>query len=250
MLVSIPIVIVQVFHPLKHRPTHQISRDEIRAVYRQGEDVVIALVEGLLDRIERLETRVTQLETQRQKNSRNSHKPPSSDGFKKRGKSQRPKSHRPSGGQPNHPGKTLEWCETVDDVVVHTVTACSKCGHSLAHIQAERLEARQVHDLPPLSVQVIEHQSEEKHCPHCGHLHRAQFPSHVSASVQYGPRLKGLLVYLMDGQLLPSNRVQELLGEVYGAKLCEGSLYRNRRDCYQRLASIEDASNKDYSPRL
>jgi len=35
-----------------------IRRDEIRAVYAQGEDAVIALVEGLLERIAVLEARV------------------------------------------------------------------------------------------------------------------------------------------------------------------------------------------------
>ncbi len=224
---------------MSHHRSHRISREEIRAVYRQGEEAVIALVEGLLDRIERLETRVGQLESQLQKTSRNSHKPPSSDGFKKRTKSQRQKSTRPSGGQPNHPGKTLEWRERVDDIVVHPVTECCACRCSLSDIQATLSQARQVHDLPPLSMQVIEHQVEAKICPDCGCLNQAQFPSHVSASVQYGPRLKGLLVYLMDGQLLPSNRVHQFLSEVYGAELSEGSLYYNRSDCYERLAPIE-----------
>ena len=42
----------------------RISRDEIREVYRQGKDAVIALVEGILDRIDALEERVSALESQ------------------------------------------------------------------------------------------------------------------------------------------------------------------------------------------
>ncbi len=68
------------------------TQEEIRAVYRQGEDIVIALVEGLWERIGQLEERIKALENQRQKDSRNSSKPPSSDGFGKRTKSLRPKS--------------------------------------------------------------------------------------------------------------------------------------------------------------
>ena len=45
-------------------PRLTISRDEIRAVYAQGEDAVIALVEGLLERINALEDRVEALENQ------------------------------------------------------------------------------------------------------------------------------------------------------------------------------------------
>ena len=224
---------------MKAQPNKRISRDEIRKVYRQGEDAVITLVEGLLDRIESLESRLSEVEAQLKKNSRNSHKPPSSDGFKKRTKSLRKKSHRPSGGQPDHRGKTLEWSETVDTIVVHRVEHCQDCGHSLERVSPTQLEARQIHDLPPLSLQVIEHHREEKHCPHCGCMNPGSFPSEVKASVQYGPRLKGLTVYLMDGQLLPSKRVQDLLREVYACDLSEGSIYRNRNDCYERLEEIE-----------
>ena len=86
----------------------RISREEIRAIYAQGEEAVIALVEGLLERIEQHETRLEALENQRHKDSRNSGKPPSGDGFGKRTKNLRPKSERKSGGQPGHPGSTLE----------------------------------------------------------------------------------------------------------------------------------------------
>jgi transposase len=42
----------------------EISREEIRTVYAQGEDAVIALVEGLLQRLAVLEQRVEALENQ------------------------------------------------------------------------------------------------------------------------------------------------------------------------------------------
>jgi transposase len=54
-----------------------ISRDEIRAIYAQGEEAVIELVEGLVARINALEDRVDALENQLSKTSRNSSKPPS-----------------------------------------------------------------------------------------------------------------------------------------------------------------------------
>jgi len=75
----------------------KLSRDEIRAVYLQGEEAVIALVEGLVARIEQLEVGVKELENQISKNSRNSSKPPSGDGFGKRTRSLRGKSERGSG---------------------------------------------------------------------------------------------------------------------------------------------------------
>ena len=91
-----------------------ISKDEIRACYAQGEEAVIALVESLVERINALEARIEVLENQKSKDSKNSSKPPSADGFAKRTKSLRTKSSRKSGGQKDHPGSTLEWREEVD----------------------------------------------------------------------------------------------------------------------------------------
>ncbi len=113
-------------------PNRQISLKQMRAVYAQGEDAVITLVEGLLEKIGQLEARIESLENQCQKDSCNSSKPPSSDGFGKRTKSLRPESQRSSGGQTAHPGSTLEWSEVVDEVVVHRVLSCEGCGRALA----------------------------------------------------------------------------------------------------------------------
>lgn len=59
------------------------SSEDIHAAYRQGEEAVRAPVEGLVAMIRQLEARVQALEDQLAKNSRNSGKPPSSDGLEK-----------------------------------------------------------------------------------------------------------------------------------------------------------------------
>jgi len=65
------------------------------------------------------------------KNSRNSSKPPSTDGFQKPApKSLREKSARPSGGQPGHAGKTLAMIEKPDGTERHRVERCQCCGRS------------------------------------------------------------------------------------------------------------------------
>jgi hypothetical protein len=45
-------------------------------------------------------------------------------------------------------------------------------------------------------------------------MNQGKLPAFVNSLVQYGPRLKGLMVYLMEGQLLPSERDRELLREL------------------------------------
>src|SRR5674476_592117 len=84
------------------------NEEEIRAIYRQGEDAMVALVGSLIRVVQALSERVQALEDQLAKNSSNSGKPPSSDGLKKKPKSLRHKSGKKSGGQPGHPGTTLQ----------------------------------------------------------------------------------------------------------------------------------------------
>lgn len=215
------------------------SREQIQAIYQQGEEAVIRLVEGLQKNIVELAKRLEELENQSKKDSKNSSKPPSSDGFGKRTKSLRSKSERPSGGQKGHEGKTLEWREEVDEVVVHGVDSCEGCGASLTDSEVLNWDLRQVHDLPPLKLEVTEHQVEVKSCEHCGLLNCGKFPTDVSNVVQYGSGVRGLMVYLMDGQLLPSERVRELFSEVFDCELSEGTLYNTRFKLYEQLEVVE-----------
>lgn len=220
-------------------PKQTISREEIRGIYQQGEDAIIALVEGLLHKIEQLEERLEVLENQAKKDSRNSSKPPSSDGLGKRTKSLRGKSERQSGGQIGHEGNTLEWREEIDETIVHRVNECESCGASLVATEILNWDLRQVHDLPPIVLKVTEHQAEVKCCNHCGLLNRGKFPADVSNVVQYGSGLKGLIVYLTEGQLLPTERVREMISEILDCKLSEGTIYNAREYCYRQLETVE-----------
>ena len=216
-----------------------MSEAEIRAIYAEGESAVVALVQGLLERLHRLESEVKELQGQLRKDSHNSSKPPSSDGFGKRTRSLRQKSERPSGGQAGHPGQTLEWRSEPDVVERHGVSVCSGCGESLTTVPVETVFSRQVFDIPPIDLVVTEHQVEVKDCPHCGQVNQGSFPAEANTVVQYGPRLKGLMVYLMEWQLLPSNRVCDLLETLGQVSVSEGTLYQVREQCYEALAPIE-----------
>jgi len=145
----------------------KITRDEIRAVYRQGEDAVITLVETLVERINALEERVAKLEGQISKNSHNSHKPPSSDSFKKTPVNHRKKSDRKSGGQPGHPGTTLHMTEHPDNVFDCTVNEFCDCGYNLSGVDSFEVERRQVFDIPDLRPKVTEFRAGKKRCPKC-----------------------------------------------------------------------------------
>ena len=87
-------------------PTLRIpTEEEIRAIAREGEEEVVALVSELVGAIAILAKRVQELEDKLAKNSHNSSKPPSSDGMRepKRTRSLRQSSGKKSGAQAGHP---------------------------------------------------------------------------------------------------------------------------------------------------
>jgi transposase len=189
-----------------------------------------------------LHAEVQTLKEQLAKDSHNSHKPPSSDGLAKpKPKSLRPPSQRPTGGQPGHPGHTLRMVEKPDRTVRHAVERCAHCGRLLGKQAPDRVERRQVFDLPEPKLEVTEHQAEIKTCP-CGCVNRAAFPPEAAAPVQYGPRVKSVGVYLSEYQLLPYDRLAEILRDLFACeRFSEGTLANFKADCSRRLEPVEAA---------
>jgi len=187
-----------------------------------------------------LRDRVQALEEKAAKDSHNSSKPPSSDGLSKpKPKSLRTPSARPAGGQPGHPGQTLRMVEKPDRTVSHPVERCAGCGRSLAGQAPDRVERRQVFDLPEPKVEVTEHQAEIKTCA-CGHANRAAFPPEAAAPVQYGLRVKSVAVYLKEYQLLPFGRLAEIMHDLFACDtFSEGTLANFSAACSRRLEPVD-----------
>jgi transposase len=187
---------------------------------------LIAIIERQAVLIEQLTARVTELEKQLGKNSHNSNKPPSSDGLKKvrRTKSERKPSGKSSGGQPGHSGHHLPFSNQPDLEICYPVSACSQCGTDLSSQPVRTLEKRQVWDLPPLSLEVTEHQAEQKQCPCCRSIEKGTFPDQVRHRVQYGSGVQSLLVYLHHGQLLPYERTIDVMRDLFGQTISQGTL--------------------------
>lgn len=205
-------------------------------------------VETLTNRVDSLEAanktlrdEVQDLRGKLAKNSKNSSKPPSSDGLKKpQPKSLRKPSGKKPGGQQGHSGARLEMVEQPDLVVSHTVDGCRQCGCSLESVDATAQRRRQVVDLPPIQLEVTEHRGEIKCCPGCGCLNEAAFPEEVKTSVQYGSRIKSLLVYLNQYQLLPYERTCQLVEDLFAHTISQGTLSNWNAECYRNLESTEE----------
>jgi transposase len=210
-----------------------LTLEEAQAIYDAGSEATIGKlrdqsreIDSLRGQVTTQETQIKGLKDQMAKNSRNSSKPPASDGPNKpKPKSLRKKGERKTGGQKGHKGHTLEQTDNPDHTVVHAVVDCSNCGCDLSGQPSDEPTKRQVFDLPkPTGLEATEHQAEKKTCSNCHHVNRAEFPTGVNAPVQYGPRVQATATYLRDYQLLPSQRTCELLFDLYGIKISEGTV--------------------------
>lgn len=226
-----------------------LNREEIKAVYERGPDAVVVLVEGLVagfqQQLEQLRAEIKELKDRLALNSDNSSKPPSSNPPAHRTKSSRTPSGKKTGAQEGHPGKTLQATPTPDQIVEHSAAACNHCGGDLRAVAGEpTADKRQVFDLPPLKLEATEHRLLNKLCPGCGASNCGEFPAAINPGVQYGANLKALAVYLVQYHLLPWQRTSEMLRDLFGQSLAEGTLWTALNECAAGLKESEDQIKK------
>src|SRR5437588_4544196 len=173
------------------------------------------------------------------KDSHNSHLPPSSDRFGRKPKSLRHKSEKPSGGQPGHPESSLPFSSTPDEITQLQVERCEACQQDLQAVAACGRERRQVVDLPAPRLIVRKYRAEQKQCPHCQHITIAAFPDGVQAPIQYGPHVGATAVYLVQQQLLPLARACEVMRDLLGVHMSEGTICELIQRAAVELAPVE-----------
>jgi transposase len=185
-----------------------------------------AVAEALRAELAKASERIAELEAQAGRNSRNSSRPPSSDGLDKpppKPRSLRKKTGRKPGGQDGHEGRTLRQVAKPDREVRHEPGCCSACRRSLANRPVSGVERRQQFDIPLPKITVTEHQLVERECA-CGQRTRGAAPDGVGAPVQYGPRVAGVVLYLYVGQFLSKARTADALAELFGTPVSAGTV--------------------------
>ncbi len=209
------------------------NKEKLRSELAQlSESQKVDLIIELMEHVSALEARLGM-------NSSNSSKPPSSDGYAKPApKSLRRKSGRKPGGQPGHPGTTLQQVADPDVVKTHVPDYC-KCGHCLEQEPVHHVERRQVFELPEKLFEVVEHRLITKVCSLCGCKVRAAAPCEAPARMQYGSRFRAALVYLRDYQLLPYNRLAQVCRDLFGVAVSKRTIETVERQVYESLAPFE-----------
>lgn len=200
--------------------------------------VLLAKVEALESENAALRAENADLRSRLNLNSKNSHKPPSSDGLcKKPGLPKGPP--QKSGGQFGHKGKTLKMVDTPDIVVLHHAASCPCCSKVFSPADVvEVVQKRQVFDIPQPRLAVAEHQVGVVVC--CGRQHRGSFPPEVAQPVQYGSRIRALSVLLNNDYKLPLQKIEQLMGDLWDCSFNESTALTANAAMYQHLEPIEE----------
>ena len=210
---------------------------------------LVELVLSLFERWEQLSSRLSDLEAQLSKDSKTSHKPPSSDGLRRQPAQPRQAGHRPTGGQRGHKGHHLMLHPSPDQIAYCTARGHCACGLALSEAIDDQGERRQQWDIPAPQIVVTEYRQCVSTCC-CGRVHKGEFPASLPPYISYGARLKAYTVGLVQGHFISLSRVTEIVADQYGIKPSDGSIQRwssQASECFKAdYADIrERVSNSD-----
>ena len=186
-------------------------------------------ISQLTKTVEELNQTIKQLQERLNKNSKNSSKPPSSDGFNKpnanKDRSLRQSSGRKQGAQEGHEGKNLSVTSDPDHVEKHMHPNCSLCPHHDSCLEHACVKETRHEIDTVVKTTVTEHDLIlVKECPLHGGSMQGTFPDHVRATVQYGPNLQALAVALNTVGAVSINRTHEILSSVFNIPLATGTI--------------------------
>src|SRR5713226_3526934 len=209
--------------------------EAIHTAFEKGEAAIMELFHNVADQMTELARQLAKqgealqaLQARLAKNSGNSSKPPSSDGYGKvkRTASLRQSGDKPNGGQPGHEGQTLSATDAPDRIETHEADTCAHCQASLATIASVGYEERQVFDIPAVRIEVTAHRAEIKICPMCGHTSQGRFPESVRQAVQYGPIVHTWASYFTNQHHIPVERTTEIFEDLVQHRVSEGTVLK------------------------
>lgn len=196
------------------------------------------LLRAALETIVVLQARVAELEAKLGQNSKNSSKPPSSDGPGVDRPGTKPKG-RKRGGQPGH-DKHERVLLPPDRVIDHKPKRCRRCDARLAGVDADP-KRWQVLELPEIKPDVTEHRAHALCCDACGVTTTATFPDEVVLH-GFGPRMSGVVAYLSGRCRLSKRQISELLDDLLGTPMSIGAVCAVEQDVSHALAApVEEA---------
>ena len=211
-----------------------LNREELMKL-EKGEiiDILFALIQQQAQKIAELEARLNQ-------NSKNSSKPPSSDGFNKpKPKSLRKPSGKKPGSQQGHKGHGLKLMSPPDRYAVYLPEACVHCPMATTCLGPKTVsETRYEIDIN-ISTVTTAHQVMRVTCPlACPQPEdtlTGSFPDGINSTMQYGANLEALAIALNTVGMVSLSRTHEILSGVFGIPISTGTIAAMVSDCAAKV---------------
>ena len=188
-----------------------------------------------------LREEIKKLKESANKDSNNSSKPPSTDnGFKEKEGEKAKNTNKKRGGQKGNRSNNLKKSDNPDVIEILESFTCSKCNHDLLDVKVKSISSKQVFDIPPVKMKVTEFQQHKKVCPCCSTVNKPDFPDGLNAYVQYGDNIKTFIAYLNTYQMLPYERISELVEDFTSHKMSSGTIYNILENLHNKLETFEE----------
>lgn len=206
---------------------------------KQNENLT-ASVEELTDTVDKLNQTIEELREQLNKNSRNSSKPPSSDGIKKptvkKDRSLREASGKKQGAQEGHEGVCLSVISNPDHTKNHMHFDCEECPYHDACLEKACIKETRHEIDAVVTVDVTAHNLVSvPECPLHGGSRTGHFPADIKAAVQYGKNLQAMVVAFNTVGAVSIKRTHEILSSVFNIPLATGTIKNMVTRCADSL---------------
>ena len=193
-------------------------------------EILFAIIKQLTDEIAELKAKLNQ-------NSKNSSKPPSSDGYRKpNSNSLRKPSGKKPGGQEGHEGRGFVQLRRPDKYTPYEPALCAGCPkHHICDAPRHVNETRYEIDIQ-INTITTAHQTLSVDCPESGGVLTGIFPETINGTIQYGINLRALAVSLNTVGTVSINRTHEILSGVFGVPISTGTIAAMVGDCAEKVA--------------
>jgi transposase len=192
-------------------------------------------IERLTDEVAALRDQRDKFKAMLNKNSANSSKPPSTDGFRKaKASSLRQQSGKKPGGQWGHPGRTIELFQNPTKIIEKKPESVCSCGGMVQC--GDGYTPKQVADVKVV-VDVVEERVYSGRCERCGKIHHGEFSEGFVNPVQYGSNVKTLVALLGGYGNVTVNKTVDILNGISGGalQLSEGTVVNFQKSLADKI---------------
>ena len=211
---------------------------------KQNENLTASVAE-LTDTVDKLKQTIEELREQLNKNSRNSSKPPSSDGLGKptvkKDRSLREASGKKQGAQEGHEGVCLSIISNPDHTENHMHSDCEGCPYHDACLEKACIKETRHEIDAVVTVDVTAHNLfSVPECPLHGGSRTGHFPADIKAAVQYGKNLQAMVVAFNTVGAVSINRTHEILASVFNIPRATGTIKNMVTRCADSLKGTHE----------